>query len=309
MMARRWVLRPLTVFMVLCLTACGPAHTSQPGSPVIEELSISSDSARLRALLHLPDSRGPHPALVLIHGSGRQTAEESAGDGVRRLLDLGFAVLAYDKRGAGASTGEYTGIGPLNSVRMFDWLAGDALAVVEALKARQDIDPARIGLVGWSQGGWIAPLAASRSGSVAFVISLSAPAVTVGEENAYSRLAGSDPGSRQGLSEEEIEREFAAFTGPHGYDPDAAIRALRVPSLWVLGERDRSLPVQRTVQNLDRIKLETGNPITVHVIPRADHSLSRSRDRRAGRLLARPAAVARWHRHHRRSIARASRDS
>lgn len=71
-------------------------------------------------------------------------------------------MLAYGKRGVGGSTGEYTSIGPGNSVLMFDLLAADVIAAVEALRARKDIDARRIGLVGISQGGWIAPLAASR---------------------------------------------------------------------------------------------------------------------------------------------------
>ena len=111
--------------------------------------------------------------------------------------------------------GEYTGIGPANSERMFDLLAQDALAGVEALARRDDIDPARIGIFGVSQAGWIAPLAASRSNQVAFVVLLSGPAVTVGEEIAYSKVAGEDPGSLQGLTDDEIAakgRESAART-------------------------------------------------------------------------------------------------
>jgi dienelactone hydrolase len=156
---------------------------------------------------------------------------------------------------------------------MFDLLAADALAGVEALSRRPEIYRSKIGLVGISQGGWIAPLAASRSDAVKFVISISGPAVTVGEEIAYSRLAGADPGSEQGLSDEEITRRYAAFTGPHGYDPDPRLRALGVPSLWILGERDRSLPVRQSVERLERVKRETKSPLTVTLVPGADHGM------------------------------------
>jgi hypothetical protein len=182
-------------------------------------------------------------------------------------------VLAYDKRGVGSSTGEYASIGPANSVRMFDLLAADALAGVAALRARRDVDASRIGLVGFSQGGWIAPLAASRSPHVAFVVTISGPAVSVGEEIAYSRLAGEDPGSERGLSDEEIDRRLGGFNGPHGYDPITALRSMSAPSLWILGERDRSIPLQKTVAVLTDLATTGRKPITTHVFPGSNHGL------------------------------------
>ena len=238
----------------------------------VEPIRFSSSGVALAGALHLPRAEGRVPAAVLVHGSGRMTRDDMARFMAARLNAMGIAVLAYDKRGVGESEGEYSGIGPGNSDRMFGLLAGDALAGVAALASRPEIDPKRIGLIGNSQGGWIAPLAASRSADVAFVVSLSGPAVTVGEEIAYSNLAGADPGSQQGLRDAAIESAFRDFKGPHGYDPVPVIRALRTPSLWILGERDRSLPVARSVENLERIKAE-GKPITLRVLPGLDHGL------------------------------------
>lgn len=241
--------------------------------PVSDELTLESRDARLAAIVTLPEGhRSPHPGIVLVHGSGRVTAREMLARSGDRLAAMSFVVLAYDKRGVGGSTGEYTSIGPANSVRMFDLLATDALAGVAALKARKDVDPKRIGLFGVSQGGWIAPLAASRSSDVAFVVTVSGPAVSAGEEIAYSRLAGEDPGSEQGLSEEEIDRRMEGFGGPHGYDPLAALTALRAPSFWVLGEKDHSIPLRRTAEALERLKAQR-KPITIHVIPGVNHGL------------------------------------
>ena len=239
----------------------------------MEKLTLASKDARLAATLHLPAAAKRVPAVVLVHGSGRLTADAVARGMKDRLMAMGLAVLAYDKRGVGESTGEYTGIGPANSERMFDLLASDALAAVQALAGHPAIETSKIGLLGVSQGGWIAPLAASKSDKVAFVISLSGPAVTVGEEIAYSNLAGSDPGSEAGLSEGEIERRFAAFSGPHGYDPAPAIRQMRAPSLWIIGERDRSIPVARTLTNLERAKRETNRPIEIRTMAGADHAM------------------------------------
>ena len=132
--------------------------TTQP-----QEIAVPNRSAVLSATLRLPDDgHAPYPAVILVHGSGRVTAQEQMDHAGRRLAALGLAVLAYDKRGVGRSTGEYSNVGVENSVRMFDLLASDAIAAVQALKRRRDIDSTRIGLVGFSQGGWIAPLAASQ---------------------------------------------------------------------------------------------------------------------------------------------------
>jgi dipeptidyl aminopeptidase/acylaminoacyl peptidase len=259
--------------LVPAMAAIIACATPGEGEQRIETLSLVSRDARLAATLYLPAGRRPVPGVVLVHGSGPMTAERIASGNAERLLAAGLAVLAYDKRGVGQSTGRYTGVGPANSVAMFDLLAADALAGVEALARHPEIDAGRIGLVGISQGGWIAPLAASRSDTVAFVVSLSGPAVTVGEENEYSRLAGADPGSVKGLSEAEIDRAYRAFTGPHGFDPAAAIRAMRCPSLWILGARDRSIPVAHSIANLERVQRELARPITIHVVEGADHGL------------------------------------
>ena len=170
----------------------------------------------MSATLRLPDDgHAPYPAVILLHGYGRVTAQEQMDHAGGRLAALGLAVLAYDKRGVGRLTGEDSNVGVENSVRMFDLLASDAIAAVQALKRRRDIDSTRIGLVGFSQGGWIAPLAASQSADVRFVVAVSGPAVSVGEEIAYSRLAGEDPGSEQGLDDDdEIARRMHAFGLP-----------------------------------------------------------------------------------------------
>ena len=256
----------LAVVVLLSLLACAAPRAENT------DITFESRDARLTGLLRTPSGRGRHPAVVLVHGSGQVTADQIMRSPAGRLVAAGFAVFAYDKRGVGRSTGEYTSIGPGNSERMFDLLAADAIAAVDTLRGRRDIDPARIGLLGFSQAGWIAPLAASRSRAIKFVAIVSGPAVSVGEEIAYSRLAGEDPGSLQGVDDVEIERRMRAFTGPHGYTPEPVLRALRTPSLWVLGEKDRSIPLKRTVEILEVIR-KTGRPITLHVVPGVNHGL------------------------------------
>src|SRR6185436_8443288 len=101
------------------------------------------------------------PAVVLIHGSSTPSRDDFRfyGDLFARR---GIAALIYDKREGGD-------LGGASRVDLRD-LAGDALAAVDFLKTRNDIDPHHIGLWGHSQGGWVAPIAAAQSSDVAFVI-------------------------------------------------------------------------------------------------------------------------------------------
>jgi pimeloyl-ACP methyl ester carboxylesterase len=108
---------------------------------------------------------GKRPALVFVHGSGAQSREMYWGLGYLYAA-RGFAVLAYDKRGVGKSTGNWR-------EASFQDLADDAVAGAKFLQARTDIAANQIGFWGQSQGGWIAPLAASRFPEAAFAVALS----------------------------------------------------------------------------------------------------------------------------------------
>ncbi len=252
--------------------ASNPPGGAPASTPHDVDLSIASRSATLAATLRFPTvGKPPYPAIVLAHGSGLITRTEQRWL-ADRFLAMGLAVLIYDQRGVGESTGTYVNVGTARSIEIFGLLADDALAGVHAIRDRPDIDARRIGLGGVSQAGWITPLAASRSSAVTFVVILSGPAVTVGEEMEYSRLAGADPGSIQGLSDAEIDRRMRAFTGPHGYDPVPVLEQMDTPSIWIEGESDRSVPMVQTLATLDRIR-ESGRPITVIRLPGADHSL------------------------------------
>ncbi|MDZ4820961.1 MAG: alpha/beta fold hydrolase [Planctomycetota bacterium] len=151
--------------------------------PYNEEEVICENKAakiKLAGTLTWPKGNGPVPAVLLITGSGPQDRNESVV-GHKPFLVLadfltrrGIAVLRLDDRGVGGSTGEW------ENATTHD-LTGDALAAVAFLKARKEIDPRRIGMLGHSEGGLIAPLAASRSGDVAFIVMMAGTGVN-GEE-------------------------------------------------------------------------------------------------------------------------------
>jgi hypothetical protein len=133
-----------------------------------EDVRFSNGDIRLAGTLISPAKGGKHPAMILVHGSGAENREYILPF-ARFLIRRGLAVLGYDKRGVGGSTGDW-------NTASFDDLAGDVVAALEYLKTRRDIDRTQIGLLGVSQAGWVMPLAAVRGKDMAFLISVSAQA-------------------------------------------------------------------------------------------------------------------------------------
>ena len=170
-------------------------------SYIQEEVVFSNNDMILAGTLTLPRTSGRHPAVVLLHGSGPLNRDQEIF-GMKpfwiiadHLTRKGVAVLRYDSRGVGNSSGvpyQFT----LQDV------AEDALAAICYLKTRNDINPAQIGLCGQSQGAVVAPLAASRSKDVAFIISLAGFGIP-GEQAHISQMTAI--AKTDGASDHEIE--------------------------------------------------------------------------------------------------------
>ena len=141
-----------------------------------EEVKFSNGPVTLAGTLTLPPTRGKYPAVVMITGSGPQNRDEEIlgfkpfkliADALTRR---GVAVLRYDDRGVGGSTGSM-------AESTTEDFAQDALSGVQYLRTRKDIDPGQIGLCGHSEGAIAAPIAADRSRDVAFLVLLAGPGV------------------------------------------------------------------------------------------------------------------------------------
>ena len=119
-----------------------------------------AEGVKLAGEMTAPQTGGPFPAVILIAGSGPQNRNEDlSGHKVFLVLSdyltrRGYVVLRYDKRGIGKSSGDY------QMATMADF-ADDAAAAMRWLKAQSDIDMARIGFLGHSSGGYVAPLFSS----------------------------------------------------------------------------------------------------------------------------------------------------
>jgi pimeloyl-ACP methyl ester carboxylesterase len=144
-----------------------------------EEVTFRNGPVTLAGTILVPPGPGPHPAVVCTHGAGpdgRQKASYRSNGYF--LARQGFVTLIYDKRGVGLSTGDF-------QTASLEDLADDALAGVGLLKTRKDVNGNNIGVTGVSQGGWISPLAATRSTDVAFVLVISASGINPMDQSVF----------------------------------------------------------------------------------------------------------------------------
>jgi uncharacterized protein len=323
---------------ILPLAACTqrastPFEKSSETHAVTEEaVHFASGEITLAGALVLPAGSGQHPAVVLFHGSGAQKRDLFMASW---FAEQGIAALAYDKRGVGESTGDFR-------VVPFMELCDDGLAAIEYLKSRKDIDTKHIGVWGLSQGGWLGPLAASRSADVSFVIAVSGPGVSPGEQmivfyanelraegvvesdvreasavrrdiwNYMSNGNGYEKAKKEleqartkrwfGKARVQQDDSFGTLPTPEElgqqpvhstqwfkqeavYDPVPALRAVRVPALFLFGERDQLIPVAESVAAIRRVLAEDAHhDFTIREFPNDDHQMRQTTDATRGEI-------------------------
>jgi dienelactone hydrolase len=252
-----------------------------------EEVSFEGPGAHLSGTLCLPTRKGPHPALVVVHGSGPQTRDDTWAM-TDRFARAGIACLAYDKRGSGKSTGDWHNAG-------FDVLADDVLAAVEFLRGRPDIRSDMIGLWGVSQAGWVIPLAASKSNHIAFCIPVSGAGVCPADQELWRRIQNlqflgcSSPltgAMRRGVAMHyqwaelfkkgrfPIPPLFEVEPLDMYHDAAAVIRQVHQPVLAILGDLDSLTPAHESAAIWKRQLASTGNPdFSIRLFPQSDHGL------------------------------------
>jgi pimeloyl-ACP methyl ester carboxylesterase len=274
---------------------------------VREDVSFRNGEVTLAGAVTVPKAKGPHPAVVLIHGSGPED-RNFLGPWIDFFARQGLAVLSYDKRGVGASGGDWRQSG-------IEDLAGDAEAAFRYLSGRAGVDPKRIGLFGISQGGWIAPLVASRVPQVAFIVLHAGAAVPVvrqgelllehelrayglpeeqiAEALAHQRL--DDEFTRSGKGWEKVQASYrkaseakAAWLWAEPQPPDAWFRTMyrkmmdfdpaphwrqvTCPVLAFFGELDHNVPPEPNIAILDKVLKDAGHQNhSIEVLPKANH--------------------------------------
>lgn len=268
-------------------------------------LVVERDGARLVGTLSVPEPR-PRACVIVVGGSSwlrRAQVEEW----VAPLTALGFACVAWDKRGGGESQGERD--------VPFATTAADAEAFAEA--ARERLGDVPVGYLGISRGGWIAPQAAAHDPRAAFLLDVVGPAVSPIEQETTARL---DRMRADGASAEELalgeaflramwryvrradggermlalgaEVEAAGWSGVLGgdvdleeetwrwmrlngsFDPRPALRAQHAPVLALYGERDLAVAARVNAPLCrDALWASDASPVRVIVLDGVGHPL------------------------------------
>lgn len=230
-----------------------------------EEITVAVAGTRLAATVYAPAAPGRYPAVAFVHGAGPGPRADFSR-AAEQFAQAGIVAVAYDKRADYAYFGD----------RDFDELADDAAAVVRMLRARRDVDPARAGLWGLSEGGRVVPLAASRHPEVGFAVVVSGATRGPLRNTVWSVREGLlDAGSPVGL------RRLAARTitaGPRftfDRDPPPEVWPnVRQPVLAVYGTHDVLVPpAESTRAVVDGLRRGGNTAYTVVFFGGADHDI------------------------------------
>jgi dienelactone hydrolase len=231
-------------------------------------------TARIGTLYVPRDGAGERrPAVVVIHGSG-SVKRNAYHFLARRFAERGFVVLNMDKRGVGDSPGRYFG-DDLDDGRVIATRVRETRAALEHLRMLPGVDSAKVGLVTISQGGWVMSSLLDGSSPARFAINISGPAVSTREEAAWSKWTD-ELRDHFGLTPppvpfDVLEQRVKAIA-PAGFDPRANLAAMTLPSLWLYGEWDSSLPAKASTEYLESLRV-SGRPITWRMFPEANHGL------------------------------------
>jgi pimeloyl-ACP methyl ester carboxylesterase len=239
--------------------------------PAIEEIAFVSHGTTLSGSVATPRSGKARAGVVFIHGSGRQTRNLTWA---RRFAEAGIAALVYDKRGAGRSGGEYEGKQNV-SEKNISLLADDAAAALKALARHPSLAGVPLGLTGVSQAGWIAPVAAQRSPLATFLVLWSGPVCKVSEEDIYSKYTADADGTVVPSYRQALEARTSAYVWPEflGRDTDSRVDLdrLRIPGLWIFGDKDGSIPVDLSIASLKALK-RSGHRYEYVLLPGLGHN-------------------------------------
>ena len=314
--------KSILVFCAALLVACTDFAAAQmpawhvPATTDVTSRSVtfSSGDATLRGALFIPDSERPVPAVVVFHGASEPLASTplyrhlSVG-----LPQMGIAVLLFDRRGSGASTGK--------ADVPYQTLSDDGIAGANAIRKLPEIDPAQVGYWGISQGGWLATLAAAHDPRAAFGVAVSAPLVSPERQMEFAmsnrlRILGRGEADIDAMldARHKLDGYFmgrnsrndavaalgkianqpwysqmylpkpdsvatdpakSSWRGEMDIDSFAAVAQVKKPIFYILGGDDPWIPVAETVARLRSLAPAHPN-LSFAVVPRANHLMAKS---------------------------------
>jgi uncharacterized protein len=278
----RIALAPFTLLLALFLST-GTAGAWQDSE---RELTFVSGDVSLAGTLVLPQGSGPFPGVVILHGSGPDSRQPYRPD-ADMLARGGIATLIYDKRGTGESSGDWR-------TATLDDLVADGLAAVRLLRQQPEIAAGQVGILGSSQGAWLAPFAAGRDPEVSFVVQVTGSATPLAHQemwddgNSLAALGFSERAIKTAMKAQHllysarplIQRGILPlgdlwFVHYDPYlDPAEAWARVRVPALVLYGGLDPTVPSRSSLEVVEWSLAAQGHPTSrIAVFPQAGHGL------------------------------------
>jgi dienelactone hydrolase len=266
----------LLSLLLMPSSPCQGAPVDAPAAIASREVQIAGDGVTLAGTLHLPRAKSKVPAVVIVHGSGPTTREMTTFWTNSVLRAGGTAVLVYDKRGTGHSTGVYPEWNVASTPKMFSDLASDVEHAIRWLARQPGIDATRMGLIGGSQAGWIMPLAASRERLIRFLFIGEGVPLPAGIEDIHSTYLDSvahfgeaRPTLRQMNAADALAEDYI---GERGYDPAAVLSSLDIPVMWTYGLYDEAIPTRLSIDRLGELRKQGRTNFDIHLFPFGDHN-------------------------------------
>lgn len=259
------------IFFLLIQTVIVNQGFAQKFNPVIkQDIIINSEGVNLAGTIYKP--KNTYASVVVVHGSGKETRMTEFAE---LLANNGISVLTYDKRGVGKSGGVYAGpeVGTNNVDSLnINLLAKDARAALNKIKNYSNGTP--IGLLGFSQAGWIIPIAANNNPLVNFMVLFSCPTITSLEQLRFQFYTNGNTNFWVNHTEEDARNHIKNDSDRYQFistDPKVALRNISAPSLWLFGEKDIQIPVKLCIEQINTLKSE-GKPFEYTLFSNLGHN-------------------------------------
>ena len=257
-------------------SAAGAQGTAPVDRARKTDVMIPAGDVTLAATLYMPaDAKGRMAAVVLGHGSAPST-RAMMGFWTNTALNSGVAVLVFDKRGTGASTGTFEPFSVSRSAVLFEQQASDLAYAVRWLVQQAGIDAARVGLMGGSQAGWTMPLAAAREPLVRYIVAGCGVPLPAGVEAVHEQYLNTTRpwyGSRPSIRQiHEADARAMDYKGDRGFDPHPVLEKLTIPVLWIFGLYDHVIPTNLSIDRIGMYQMAGKKNFDIDVLPFADHN-------------------------------------
>lgn len=264
------------LFLGLILVLLPEITFSQSLDFTIEDVKFESQGDTLVGSILKP--KKPFAAVVIVHGSDPVKREMEFA---KRLAKEGIAVLTYDKRGVGESGGVYVGpsVGTNNiDSTNLNLLSHDASAAIHTFRTYLKTNKTPIGLIGFSQAGWIIPLTAEKNKEVDFMVIFSGPVITTLEQLRFQFYTNGNENFWETHTEADAREHITNDPDKYLFEetnPQKPLSKLEIPGLWIFGGKDIQVPVVLSMENLDRLKT-TGKKYEYSLFPDLGHNTASS---------------------------------